>query len=214
MTAIVTKWWWVRHAPVTANNGLVYGQQDLPCDCGDLDSFEFLAKYLPNNGQLITSNLQRTTQTADAIISADKKNNSNLNLSKANIEEDFREQSFGDWQGLSYEEFNNIRDNIAHRYWLAPAFERAPNGESFVDLMARVVPAITKLTAQYAGRDIISVAHGGTIRAAIAFGLGIDAESALSFSIDNSSITRLDHISSASGDSWRINFLNSHHYQK
>ncbi len=214
MTIIVTKWWWIRHAPVSVNNGQIYGQQDLPCDCSDLDSFEFLAKYLPNNGQLITSNLQRTTQTADAIISADKKINSDLNLSEANIEKDFREQSFGDWQGLSYEEFNKIRDDIAHRYWLAPAFERAPNGESFVDLMARVVPAITKLTAQYSGRDIISVAHGGTIRAAIAFGLGIDAESALAFSIDNSSITRLDHISSASGDSWRINFLNSHHYKK
>ena len=25
-----TRWWWVRHAPVTVNNGCVYGQTDLP----------------------------------------------------------------------------------------------------------------------------------------------------------------------------------------
>ena len=202
MTTLITRWWWVRHAPVTANNGRIYGQEDLPCDCSNLAAFEFLAKTLPEDALLVTSNLLRTEQTANAIQSA------GLNMPPAIIEPDFREQSFGNWQGLTYEEFGDLRDGLAHRYWLAPAYERAPNGESFADLLSRAVPCITKLTAEYAGRDIISVTHGGTIRAAIAFAIGIDAEAALAFSVDNLSIARLDHIASDSGNSWRVGFLN------
>jgi len=202
MTTIVTRWWWVRHAPVIANKGRIYGQEDLPCDCSDLPAFKFLARTLPENALLVTSNLQRTHQTADGIAGG------GLQMSPAIIEPDFREQSFGNWQGLTYEEFGNLRDGLVHRYWLTPAFERAPNGESFSDLVGRTVPSITKLTAEHAGRNIISVAHGGTIRAAIAFAVGVDVESALAFSIDNLSITRLDHIASDSGNSWRIGFLN------
>ena len=32
----VTRWWWIRHAPVTANNGRIYGQGDPPADADGL----------------------------------------------------------------------------------------------------------------------------------------------------------------------------------
>jgi len=32
MSAAVTRWWWIRHAPVR-DGGRIYGQSDLPCDC-------------------------------------------------------------------------------------------------------------------------------------------------------------------------------------
>ena len=40
---VVTRWWWVRHAPVTVNEGRCYGQDDLPCDVGNLAAFAGLA---------------------------------------------------------------------------------------------------------------------------------------------------------------------------
>ncbi len=43
---VETRWWWVRHAPVTSNNGRIYGQQDMPCDTGDSHAFDGLAKLL------------------------------------------------------------------------------------------------------------------------------------------------------------------------
>ena len=67
-----------------------------------------------------------------------------------------------------------------HTLWFAPAIERAPNGESFVDLFERVTPAIDGLTAEHRGRDIVAVTHGGTIRAALALALGLDPQAALS----------------------------------
>ena len=198
----VTRWWWVRHAPVTAHNGTIYGQNDLPCDCSDKAVFAALAKILPKEAPLVRTPLQRTAQTADAIRSA------GFTFGSEIIEQDFMEQSFGDWQGVSYAEFDNIRDGIAHRYWLAPAYERAPNGESFTDLIARTVPAITKLTAEHSGNDIIAVTHGGTIRAALSFALGLDPERALAFAVENCSVTRLDHIDHDGQHSWRLSFIN------
>ena len=198
----VTRWWWVRHAPVTTSKGRIYGQQDLPCDCSDEALFEQVAAMLPTDAICVTSDLQRTHQTADALMQG------GLEFSERHADKDFREQSFGDWQGVSYADFGELRDNIAHRYWLAPAVERAPNGESFVDVMARVGPAITKTTAAHAGKDIIAVTHGGTIRAAIEMATGCGAENALAFSIENVSVTRLDHIQGEDTSHWRLGFIN------
>jgi len=70
MSAAVTRWWWIRHAPVR-DGGRIYGQSDLPCDCGDAAVFAGLAAELPAGAVWVTSNLIRTTQTAEAILAAD-----------------------------------------------------------------------------------------------------------------------------------------------
>jgi alpha-ribazole phosphatase len=203
MLSDVTRWWWVRHAPVTANDGRIYGQEDMPADCSDDRAFATLAKILPSGAVLATSDLQRTTQTADAIITA------GLDLPEALVEPAFREQCFGEWQGMRYDEFASLRDELAHRHWLSPAFERPPRGESFADVIARVVPAVIRMTATYAGRDVVAVAHGGTIRAAAALALGLDPEAVLALSIDNLSLTRLDHIDdNENGAAWRVATIN------
>jgi len=82
----------VRHAPVTVNEGRIYGQTDLPCDTQDTDAFAFLAKMMPADPVLLTSTLQRTTQTAAAMVSA------GAVLPPPVQEPAFVEQSFGDWQ--------------------------------------------------------------------------------------------------------------------
>ena len=197
-----TRWWWVRHAPVTVNEGRIYGQEDLPCDTGDTAAFQVLATMLPSEAVLLTSTLQRTTQTAEAICTAGLKMSDPIKVSA------FIEQSFGDWQGQRRDEFTTEMQAAANSYWLAPAYERAPNGESFTDLIARAVPAINKYSAEYQGRDIVAVTHGGTIRAAIGYALGVDPETALQFSVANLSVTRLDCIATDEGRVWRIGFVN------
>ena len=49
-----------------------------------------------------------------------------------------RRAEFGDWQGLTYDELRHSRGGAFHRFWHAPAHERAPGGESFIDVMQRV----------------------------------------------------------------------------
>ena len=70
MTTVETRMWWIRHAPVVGHGGRIYGQRDMPCETDDVIAFGGLARHLPDDAILITSNLQRTTQTAAAIAAA------------------------------------------------------------------------------------------------------------------------------------------------
>src|SRR5262249_51197388 len=156
--------WWIRHAPVP-DGGRIYGQRDLDCDCGDGNVFAGLATHLPRDAVWVTSNLGRARQTAAAVAAA---MGAPQSADRAIVVPALAEQHLGDWQGLMREEFHASRGSARHPYWLCPAAERAPNGESFCDLMERAAPAIEDLTQKFRGRDIVAVAHGGTIKAALA----------------------------------------------
>jgi alpha-ribazole phosphatase len=198
---IATRWWWIRHAPVVGHDGRIYGQEDHECDCGDPASLALLATSLPARALWVTTPLKRTRQTARALIAA------GAPPPAAEREEPaFLEQHFGQWQGLTHDELRARREGAWHRFWLAPARETPPGGESFADVVSRVGTAIRRIGAADAGRDIVVVAHGGSIRAALAHALGVDAERALAFAIDNCSLTRLDHF--PEDEAWRIGGVN------
>jgi len=199
-----TSWWWIRHAPAINPSRTVYGQRDVPSDTDDPSTYDALARFLPPDAVLITSHLQRTTQTAAAIAAA------GLALPEPRVEPDLAEQNFGDWQGQRRAEIFGAMA-APHPFWLAPASTSPPGGESFDDMIARVKPVIDKVTAELAGRDIIAVAHGGTIRAAIGLALGVSGEQALAFEIDNCSVTGLVHYGPSEfhpGGTWAVQCLN------
>jgi broad specificity phosphatase PhoE len=207
VTHKITRWWWVRHAPVIGVNGRIYGQDDLESDCGDEAHFKILAGTLPKEAVWLVSHLKRTHQTAAAIFAARVVET----VPAPVITSELAEQHFGDWQGLTYAELEARRDGAYHRFWHAPATERPPNGESFEDVVARVSGAMDRITAEHAGRDIVAVVHGGTIRAALAVALGIEPERALGFAVDTCSVTRMDHYEGATqGANWRIVAVNQH----
>lgn len=202
MTMTVTRWWWIRHAPVPNPEGCCYGQFDKDCDVSDVESFQGLSTMLPQESVLVTSDLLRTKKTAAAIAEA------GLELPEPIEEASWREQSFGAWQGMKYQDIWDSRGG-RHPYWLAPAYERPPEGESFADLLARFAPTLHRLNREHAGRDIVSVGHGGTIRAALTIALGLQPETALSFAIENLSLTRIDHIANPEGPAyWRVVAVN------
>ncbi|HEX5959538.1 MAG TPA: histidine phosphatase family protein [Hyphomicrobiaceae bacterium] len=202
----ITRWWWIRHAPVPSD-GRIYGQRDLPCDCSDMAAFAALAAALPARAVWVTSNLRRTTQTAEAIHAADPQKFAGVTLAAV---PELAEQHLGDWQGLDRQAFYAERKVGMHGLWFAPAHERAPGGESFVDLVERVAPAIERLNRTHAGRDIVAVTHGGTIRAALGLALGIAPQAALAFATENCSLTRIDHLAAAGPGVWRVVTVNRH----
>jgi alpha-ribazole phosphatase len=199
-----TRWWWIRHAPVRVDEGRIYGQRDLPCDCGDARVFSSLATLLPRKAIWVTSHLGRTHQTANAILAA-----GNFEAAQEfQQDKDLAEQHLGDWQGLDRQTFLMNRKQEPDSFWYAAADERAPNGESFVDLIARVGTAITRVTQAHQGSDIVAVVHGGTIRAALAIALGLPPRGGFAFTIDNCSLTRLDHYQNKQGAGWRVAMVN------
>ncbi len=199
-----TRWWWIRHAPVQVDGGRIYGQTDLPCDCSDRRVFSSLAALLPRPAVWVTSHLSRTHQTAKAIFAAGDFEPPH----EFQQDRDLAEQHLGDWQGLDRQTFLMGRQQEPDSFWYATADERAPNGESFADLVTRVGAAIARTTKAHQGSDIVAVAHGGTIRAAIAIALGLPLRGGFAFMIDNCSLTRLDHYQGRQGSGWRVTMVN------
>jgi broad specificity phosphatase PhoE len=206
---VTTRWWWVRHAPVTVNNGCCYGQSDLACDVDDIRSFAGLAEKLPRDAVWVTSTLKRTHLTAEGIVRAGLPGPDPIPGPDVVVEAELAEQHFGEWQGMKYADIAALQAETWHRFWLAPADKAPPGGESFLALLERCTRAIHRLNERFAGRDIIAVTHGGTIRAALAGALDLAPEAALAFSIDNLSLTRIERFDGpGAGHGWRVVSVN------
>jgi len=204
----ITSWWWVRHAPVVGYDGIIYGSQDVPADTSDEEAYQSLAKGLPDDAIWVTSHLKRTHVTADAIGQAGLKQPERL------IEQGLGEQNFGNWQDMTYAQQDadwraRYGAESMHKFWYCPADHRPEGGESFVDMINRVSEVINRMNETHRGRNIVAVAHGGTIRAALALALALDPDRAFSFQTENLSTTRIDHVRGpGTGGDWRVAFIN------
>jgi len=202
ITGAVTRWWWVRHAPVPNPESRCYGQTDKDCDVSNEALFRHQASMLPRGAIWYASNLLRARKTAEhlAIAGAD--------MNKLHIDPSLAEQHFGSWQGLTYAEIA-ANHGSNHLFWLGPPELRPPGGESFVDLRQRTVRSIDRLTAEHRGRDIVATAHGGTIRAALAHAFNMHPEAAVRFEIENVSLTLIEHFEQADPEhAWRVVYTN------
>lgn len=183
-----THWWWVRHAPVAGADGRIYGQLDVAADTSDGESFRTLAAILPGDAVWVVTPLRRTRDTARAIAAA------GAALPEAIVEPAFSEQNFGRWQGLSWAGMQ-AADPVAYAgFWQDPTRSAPPGGESYAHHIGRARAAIERLTAAHGGRNIVSISHGGTIRAAVATALALSPDAAMAIVIDNLSITRLSNV--------------------
>jgi alpha-ribazole phosphatase len=194
----VTRWWWLRHAPVPDPGNRITGRLDLPCDTSDSDWFAALAARLPRNAVLVESGLMRCGQTIGALEAA------GLALPQPIVEPALQEQDFGRWQGRTWSDLAALQAPGLAAFWEQPAVIAPPGGESFAAVVERVAAAVATLSAVHAGRDIIAVAHAGSIRAALAVALGIVPEAALAFVIEPLSLTRIDALPA----SWRVAGVN------
>ncbi|WP_404380886.1 histidine phosphatase family protein [Caenispirillum salinarum] len=175
-----TRFWWVRHAPVDAAPGEIVGVLDRPCRAMDAAAVSALRQVLPPGAAAVTSGLARCRATAEA-----------LGFAEAATEPDLREQDFGAWQGRTW---SGLSPAETSGFWRAPATARPPGGESFADQVARVSTCIARLAEAQRGHDVVAVVHAGTIRAALALAMGLEADPApaLCFGVEPLSLSRVD----------------------
>lgn len=191
-----TRWWLVRHAPAVAAPGTILGWTEVAADLGDGAVAARLAARLPNGAVWLTSPLRRTRETASALAPGG---------TEIAHEPDFREQRFGDWQGLTHADVAARHPDAAAAFWAAPMRNAPPSGEAFPALVDRVGAALLRHSAEHPGRDVVAVVHDGTIRAALCVALGCPPEHVQPFRIDTLSLTRLDHLSlDDEAAAWRV----------
>jgi alpha-ribazole phosphatase len=165
----VTRWWWVRHAPVPLGLGRMMGRTDLPADLGDREAIAALAGALPTGAQLLVSPRERCRLTADGLVAA------GFRPGRRRIEPALAEQDFGEWDGGTYDELAAQAGEAYWRLFDDPVAGRPPGGERFLDVLDR----IRGLLAAPPGDEIVCVAHAGPVRAALALARGLAPADAL-----------------------------------
>lgn len=209
VTSTITRWHFVRHAPVDQSASVLYATADEPANVSDTAAFRDLAAFLPAGALWVTSHLQRAVQTADAILAQSAGLPGGPPVRRW-IDRRLAEQDYGRWHGLDRAGLQSaLAGRPFHKMWLTTAQDIPPDGESFIDQARRVAAAMDEITAANTGAAIVAVAHGGTIRAAMAHALGLDLNRALTISVDNLSTTRIDHVPGPGiGGDWRLVYTN------
>src|SRR5206468_3240259 len=110
------------------------------------------ARYLPV--AVVSSPFLRARQTA-AILAE------RLALA-VRVEEDLREQSYGELAGQPYAALRAASDYDPARYWL---WRPPGGGETLVEVAARAGAALDRVAAGAPGRDVVVVSHGGVMAA-------------------------------------------------
>ncbi len=198
-----TRLFLIRHALVEPSaRTIFYGDMDVSlCDLAlrqEAALYRWLAARLPNPARWYVTNLSRTRATAAAIFAA------GYPEAPLTTEPALAEQHLGEWQGVAHDALVERLRHPPHPFWPHGAEEEPPGGESFRRVQARVAAALERIAEAEAGGDVVIIAHGGSIRAALAHALGLTPHQALVFSIRNLGLTRLEK----HGVDWRVATVN------
>jgi len=192
---MTTRLWFVRHGPTHSKAAV--GWSDIPADLSDLAALERLSTYLPAQANIISSDLQRASATAD-VVQGDRSRLPNTST--------LREMNFGDWDGRPFADIAKSDPETSRRFWESPGIIAPPNGESWDDLSTRITGAVDTIISDHGTGDVIIVAHFAAILTALQRASGMSAKAAFSFKIDNLSVTRLDYLHASK--SWRVHGVN------
>lgn len=178
----MTRLWLVRHGPTHARE--FTGWRDLPADLSDHAAIARLNAYLPAGALVVSSDLSRAVATAGVLTPGRER----LPHVPA-----LREFHFGEWDGLTHDQVSARWPDLSRLYWEEPGAAKPPGGESWDEGASRMSAAVDALIAAHAGRDIILVAHFGTILTQYARAAGLSPYAALAQPIATLSVTCLTH---------------------
>lgn len=142
----------IRHGPTHLKS--MVGWSDVPADLSDTAGITRLRTYLPDTGKVLSSDLKRARDTADA-----------LNLGQHRLPDDsnLREINFGDWELKPFAEIDKTDHDRVFAFYDNPGETSAPNGESWNGFCQRTDRAIDRLMSKYPEQPLIIVVHFGVI---------------------------------------------------
>lgn len=146
----------VRHGETLWNQeNRVLGRTDIPLNERGIAQAQALGAKLADVhfDHVYCSPLSRAKETAAQIVAAQKGTGTPAPVEAAEL----IEMNFGTCEGL-------LRDSEAYRVEKHRYFARYPEGESFLDIAARIYPYLEKLRREHDGETILLVTHNGICR--------------------------------------------------
>lgn len=176
----------VRHGQTAWNRAQrIQGHVDIALNDTGVAQAQALAASMQGEpiSAVYSSDLSRAQATAQAV--------AEHNGLPLHTEPALRERHYGAFEGLTYADIETQWPEQAEAWRRRdPAF--APNGgESLLDLVARVRPALEAIAARHVGEQIMLVTHGGVIDVIYRFASGMDLSAKRTWELTNTAVNRL-----------------------
>jgi len=185
MTTKTTELLLLRHGEPALKNALL-GLTDPELSALGLQQLQTSVKSLTDIDLVVSSPLKRCANFAGQFAMQQQ-----LDFK---IEQDLREFDFGDWDGQLYADLHTQFPDEMHQFFLDPANNTPPNGETLTHFSQRIETALIALLTEHAGKRVLLCIHSGVIRTLLAWCLKIDYLSGVQFqriAIDYGSISHI-----------------------
>ena len=103
----------------------------------------------------------------------------------------FAEVGFGEWEGKTRAELDDLAQGQVARFYQDPVNNRPAGAEPLEDFVGRVSNGLTAMLADYPGQSVLVVTHAGVIRAILSCVLVMPSAAMYRINVANAGITRL-----------------------
>ncbi|MDD3115581.1 MAG: histidine phosphatase family protein [Anaerovibrio sp.] len=179
----MTKLILIRHGQTIWNKlGKYQGQADIELSEEGMAQAEKLGANFPVDkvAAVYASSLKRAMATGDAVARR-------FGLETAACRE-LMEISFGDWEGMTYEEINAVWPSVHDGLFCRPDITACPNGEGFAGVQKRAVAKLQELVKKHQGETFVIAAHGGVNRTLLCHALGLPLRYMWNIRQDNTAV--------------------------
>jgi probable phosphoglycerate mutase len=183
----------VRHGETAWNaQSRLQGQLDIDLNERGRWQAQRAGQALADSGitTIYCSDLRRAHDTALAISRAIAQH-SGIAATDLRLESGLRERSFGDFQGLTYDEVGALHPEDALRWKQRDPHWAPPGGESPAALHQRIAATLHAIAAQHPGEHIALVSHGGVLDTLYRLATGQALNAPRTWELGNCAINRL-----------------------
>ncbi len=177
----------IRHGETDSNKSHRFqGRLDNPLNAEGIQQAERLVEFMKEQkiDVVYSSSMKRARMTADKLAAA-----YGLEVKPMDL---LKEVSFGDWEGLEYNEINKRWPEEMNLFLTKPGEWMPPNGESFGQVEERCRAAFDKIFAEQGhDKNIAIVSHGGIVRVQLCLLLDIPLNNLWKLAVHNVSVTTL-----------------------
>jgi len=138
--------------------------------------------------EIICSPLRRCTETAE-ILAAE------VGLS-VRVESDLREMDFGEWEGLTYAEVEQLHPNDLAEWKQSAAAAPTGSSETFTEVFDRMRTVAERFATRYAGESVLAVTHVTPIKALVAQALSAPTSALFRMELASASYSRIAYTGS------------------
>jgi len=184
-----TRIYLIRHGQVANHHEFRYnGHFDVDITSTGVEQMHRVSDFIAGQkiDALYSSDLQRTVKGARII-------GKRLGVEPVMVHS-LRELNLGRWEGLTREEAVAKYPEEADFSFKELATSKVKEGESLVDLRARVIPALEGILARHARQSVCIVAHGGVNRVILSEAMKLSLDNFFSIDQDYGCLNIIDYL--------------------